>query len=46
MKQKLYEIKIKVLESNIKDTEKLEIVEQIFQIETDLCVSYNRLRVW
>lgn len=42
MKQKLYDLKIKVLKSKIKDSEKLEIVEQIFKIETDLTINYTR----
>ncbi len=42
MKQKLYDLKIKVLKSKIKANEKLEMVEQIFQIETDLTINYTR----
>ena len=42
MKQKLYDLKIKVLKSKIKANEKLEIVEQILQIETDLTINYTR----
>lgn len=42
MKQKLHSLKIKVIKSKIKAAEKLEIVEQIFQIEKELAINYTR----
>jgi hypothetical protein len=41
MKQKLYDLKIQILKSKIKANVKLEIVEQIFQIETDLAINFT-----
>lgn len=41
MKQKLYDLKIKVLKSRIKASEKLEILEQISHIEIDLTINHT-----
>ena len=42
MKQKIYDLKIKLLKSKIKASKKLEMIEQILQIETDLNINYTR----
>ena len=45
MKQKLYDLKIKLIKSKIKASEKLEMIEQILQIETDLTINYTRCSI-
>ena len=42
MKQKLYDLKIQLLKAKIKDSLKLELIEQVLQIEKDLTINYTR----
>ena len=42
MKQKLYNLKIKILESKIKASNKLEIIEELLQIEQEITINYTR----